>query len=318
MEKIISQNLDANESAFFARELEFVKAKTFDVKYPNLKAVILIPVSTEAGPGAETITYQQFNQAGIAKIIANYADDLPRADVFGKEFTSNVRGIGASYGYSVQEVRAANMAGRPLTAKKAIAARKANDQAVNRIGWFGDATHGLLGFLNQPNVPAAIVPAGTTSGNVPWIGATPKNPAEILQDMNDSVTRIISITLGVENPNTMLLPIDQQRKIATTRLDSGTDTTILEFFLRNNPQIQMVEWVNELKAVSPLPSGGGGPADIGITYERSTEVLSFEIPQPFEQFPAQERGLEFLVPVHSRCGGVIVYQPLAIDIFEGI
>lgn len=317
MDKIFN-NLDANESAFFERELEFVKSKTYDVKYPNLKATTLIPVSTEAGPGAETITYQQFNSAGIAKIIANYADDLPRADVFGKEFTQKVRSIGMSYGYNLQEVRNASMAGRPLSAKKAAAARKSNDQKVNSIGWFGDTVYGLLGMLNQPNVPAATVPAGATSGNVSWVGATPKNPTEILQDMNDSVTRIIELTLGTEVPNTMLLPIAQHRKIATTRLDSGTDTTILEYFLRNNPNMQMVEWVNELSAVAPLPSGGGGPADVGITYERSPEILTFEIPQPFEQLPVQEKNLEYLVPTHSRCGGVVVYYPLAIDIFEGI
>jgi len=318
MEEIISQNLDADESAFFARELEHIKAQTFDVKYPGLKAITVIPVSTDAGSGAKTITYQQFNQAGIMKIIANYADDLPRADVFGKEFTSSIRSLGGSYGYNVQEIREAQMAGLPLTARKATAVRKANDQAVNRIGWFGDASSGLLGFLNQPNVPAAVVPAGVTSGNVPWVGATPKNAAEILQDMNDAVTRIIDLTLGVEVPNTMLLPIEQHRKISTTRLDSGTDTTIKEFFMRNNPEIQMIDWVNELKDVDPAPSGGAAPTDVGITYDRSPEVLTLEIPQPFEQFPAQERNLEFVVPAHSRIGGVIVYYPLAIDIMEGI
>ncbi|NJR73247.1 MAG: DUF2184 domain-containing protein [Scytonema sp. CRU_2_7] len=318
MEKIISQNLDANESAFFARELESIKSKTYDIKYPNLKATMLIPVSLDAGSGAETITYQQFNQAGIMKIIANYADDLPRSDVFGKEFTSKVKSLGGSYGYNVQEIRAAKMAGRSLTDRKATSVRKANDQAVNRIGWFGDASSDLLGFLNQPNVPAAVVPAGVTTSNVKWDGATPKNPEEILQDMNDAVTRIIEITLGAEVPNTMLLPVAQYQKISTTRLAAGTDTTIKEFFMKNNPSISKIEWVNELKDVSPAPSGGASPTDVMIVYDRSPEVLSLEIPQPFEQFPAQERNLEFVVPAHSRIGGVIVYYPLAIDISEGI
>jgi hypothetical protein len=318
MEKIITQNLDDNESAFFARELEHIKSQTFDVKYPALKAMQMIPVAIDAGPGAKTITYQQFNQSGIMKIIANYADDLPRSDVFGKEFTSKVKSLGGSYGYNVQEIREAQMAGLSLNARKATSVRKANDQAVNRIGWFGDASSGLLGFLNQPNVPAAVVPAGVTTTNVPWIGASPKNPSEILQDMNDAVTRIIDLTLGVEVPNTMLLPVAQNRKISTTRLDSGTDTTIKEFFMKNNPEIQMIDFVNELKNVSPAPSGGAAPTDVMITYDRSPEVLTLELPQPFEQFPAQERNLEFVIPAHSRIGGVIVYYPLAIDIAEGI
>lgn len=310
-------NLDANESAFFARELEHVKAQSYDVKYPQYKATSLIPVSTEAGPGAKTITYQQFNAVGLMKIVSNYADDLPRADVFGKEFTSQVKSLGGSYGYNVQEIREANMAGKPLNARKATAVRRADEQAINRIAWFGDADAGLLGLLSQPNVPSAVVPAGATSGNVKWDGATPKNPDEILKDMDDAVTRIIDLTLGAEMPNTVLLPISQHRKISTTRLDSGTDTTILEYFKRNNPGID-VEWVNELKDVDPAPSGGASPTDCMVTYDRSPEVLTLELPQPFETFPPQERNLEFVVPAHSRIGGVIVYYPLAIDIAEGI
>lgn len=317
MEQVKSVNLDVNESAYFSRQLENVKSRTYDIKYPMLKATNLIPVSTEAGSGAETITYEQFNSVGLMKIVSNYADNLPRADVFGKEFTSTIKSLGGSYGYNVQEIRNGQMAGKPLNPRKAEAVRKANEQAVNRIAWFGDSDAGLLGLLTNPNIPSAIVPAGTTSGNVPWVGATPKNPDEILRDMNDAVTRIVDLTKGAEMPNTMIMPIEQYRKISTTRLTNGNDNTILKFFLENNPGFT-VDWVNELKDVDPAPSGGPAPTDVMITYDRNPNVLTLEIPQPFEQFPAQERNLEFVVPAHSRIGGVIVYYPLAIDIAEGI
>ena len=93
--KIYAQlpHLDANESAFFQRELEYVKSNTYDVKYPELKARRLFPLNPEVDPGATKITYQQYDQTGIAKIIANYADDLPRADIKGKEFKYCKHGI---------------------------------------------------------------------------------------------------------------------------------------------------------------------------------------------------------------------------------
>lgn len=53
---------DANEALFFARQLEHIKARTFDVKYPGLNGLRVLPVSTEAGAGAETITYEQYDQ----------------------------------------------------------------------------------------------------------------------------------------------------------------------------------------------------------------------------------------------------------------
>jgi len=312
-ERIVSQNLDANESAFFARELESVKSKTYDIKYPALKAMSLIPVSTDAGTGAETITYQQYDQVGIMKIISNYADDLPRSDVFGKEFTSKVKSLGGSYGYNIQEIRNAAMAGKPLSARKASSVRKANDIAVNRLAWFGSTHDGLVGLFNNANIPAAA--AADPGAGTEW---STKTAAQILKDLNDSVTSIEETTKGVEIPDTILLPVAQWRIISTTRLDSGTDTTIKEFFMKNNPEISQIEWVNEMKDVSPLPSGAAGTADVMVTYKKDPDVLTLEIPQPFEQFPAQERNLEFVIPAHSRFGGVIVYYPLAINITESI
>ena len=91
-------NLDSAQTIFFARELEAKKAQTYDVIRAPLKAFELIPVSTEAGPGAEAIVYEQYDSTGIAKIIANYADDLPRAEVKGQEFTARVKSVGNSDG----------------------------------------------------------------------------------------------------------------------------------------------------------------------------------------------------------------------------
>ncbi len=310
-ESIKSLNLDANQTAFFSRELEYIKARTYDVEYPELKAMQLIPVSSEAGPGAESITYQQFDQMGLAQIIANYAQDLPRADIKGKEFTTPVRSLGTSYGYSLQEIRAAQFAGKNLEQRKANAARRAVEQKMNKIAWFGNEDYGLQGFITNPNVTRAAVENDGTGSTTQWEN---KTPDQILRDMNDLVNGIIDLTNGVEMPNTLLMPIKQWTQISTTARSSTSDTTILEFFLRNSPAITSVEWVNELKGASQLTPG----QDIMIAYDRNPDKLSFEVPQLFEQFPAQERGLEFVVPAHARVSSVLIYYPLSISIGEGI
>ena len=98
-------------SVFFARELDYVKAKSYDVVYPEFTAINTLPISSEADAGAETVTYYTYDKQGVAKIIDNYSTDLPRADVIGKPNTANVQSVGASYGYSAQEMRACRMAG---------------------------------------------------------------------------------------------------------------------------------------------------------------------------------------------------------------
>jgi len=314
-ETIVSQNLDANESIFFARELETIKARSYDILYPEFTAKRFIPVSGDAGSGAEQITYQQYDRVGVMKIIANYADDLPRSDVKGREFTSPVRSIGGSYGYSIQEIRAAQMAGKPLQQRKANAVRQSYEQTVNDIGWKArtvDAAYaGLTGFLYNPNTTKS----SPTTGN--WIAGS-ATADQIIADVNEAINDVRTLTKGVEMVDTLLLPIPEFSYIASTPRSNVSDTTILEFLRRVNPGVTF-EAVNELTNVTPAPSGGSPATNsIMIAYRRSPDKLTLEIPQTFEQFPAQERGLEFLINAHGRIGGVIIYYPLSVNIVEGI
>lgn len=316
-EVVHAVNLDANESAFFARELEHVKARSYDVKYPEMKATRLIPVSTEAGTGAQSITYQQYDSVGLMKLISSYADDLPRSDVVGAEFTSPVRSLGGSYGYSLQEIRSSMMSGKGLPERKAMAARKAYEQKVNKLAWFARAADtvsgGLTGLLYNTNITKGTVATGV--GGYLW---SQKTPDEILKDLNGIVTGIVNLTKGVEVPDTILLPIEQYGLIASTPRSSTSDTTILEFFKRTRPEITLIEPCVELDAVTPLPSSLIGSGDCMVCYKRDPMNLTLELPQMYEQLPVQERNLEYVVPTHARIGGVIVYYPLSISIKEGI
>jgi len=302
------QRLDASETVFFQRELEAVKSKTYDVKYPELKCRRLIPVSFDAGAGAESIVYQQYDQVGMAKIISAYGSDLPRADIVGKEFVAKIKSLGCSYGYNIQEIRNANMAGKPLQSRKAAAAKRAILQKENNIAYFGDASTGLVGFLNNPNVTQTVVPNGVSASPL----FADKTPDEILADLNGAANFIVESTNGVEIPDTLLLPLAQYNYIKSTPRSANSDTTILQYFLDNNGYIKTVEWVNELKGV------GNGGVDVMVCYRRDPDVLTLEIPQDFEQFPEQEQGLEYVVPCHQRIGGVLVYYPMAVNIVSGI
>jgi len=301
-------NLDSGETIFFARELELIKSKSYDVKYADLKARSLLPVSGEAGPGAESITYRQYDHLGVAKLISSYANDLPRSDVKGREFTSPVRSLGASYGYNLQEVRAAKMVGKPLEQRRANAAKRAVMQLENTIAFKGDSASGLGGFISNPNYSVVSVGAGAGGGTT----FKTKTPDEILKDLNQVANTPFSVTLGVEMPDTMLLPLDQYTLISSTARSANSDTTILEYFLKNNPFIKSVDWLNELKGA------GLGGSDAMMAYRKDPDALTLEIPQDFEQLPVQEKGLEFEIPCHSRIGGVLIYYPLSIARGDGI
>ncbi len=301
--------LDSEESIFFSRELEHVKAKSYDVEYPELKARKLIPVSNEAGPGAESITYEQYDQVGTAKLLASYAEDLPRADVKGKEFTSPVRGAGDSYGYSIQEIRTAKMAGKPLSQRRADAAKRALMELDNRIAFFGDSKSGLKGFFNHPNVPVFTIAADGTGATTTW---STKTAALILRDLNDFTNSVVEGTNGIEIPDSLLLPLVSYNKIKNLAFGDNADRTVLKYFLENNEYVKSVEWVNE------LATAGAGSTRRMVTYARNPDKLTLEIPQDFEQFEPELTGLRYEVACHMRLGGVIFYKPLSAAYADGI
>lgn len=293
--------LDANEGVFFARQLEYLRPQAYDVRRAPLSALAVMPVDTSVPEGAEYITYTQYDQAGVAKIIANYADDLPRADVSGKQFTSPIRSIGDSYGYSVQEIRAANYAGTNLDARKQGAARRAHDELVNRLAWAGDSISGLPGFLNNPNIPNYIIPATGTGTSKLW---TTKTPDQILADMNGLVNQVYFQSKGIHRANQLWMPLEQHTLISTMPRSSLSDTTVLDFFIRNNPGVSV-------RPLLELDGANAGGLDAMIALENDRDNYVLQLPMMFRQHAPQQRNLEFVIPCESRFAGVSVFYPLA-------
>lgn len=300
--------LDAQETLFFERELEKIKSKTYDKKYPELKIRKLVPVNSDVDPGADTITYYQYDSVGMAKIVESYAKDFPRVDVLRKKFSSDVQSLGDSYGYSIQEIRKAKMAGIPLEQRRANTARKAMMQSEDELGAKGDVKSGLGGLFTNPNTTEYVLPNG--AGGFKTFAT--KTPDEILADLNGMVNTVVDITNGVETVDTLLLPIAQYTLISSTARSATSDTTILQFFMRNNPFIQNVDHYHKLKGL------GAGGTDRMFAYRRDPDVLTLEIPQDFEQFPPQPEGMEFVIYCHERFGGVIIYYPLATIFADGL
>ena len=191
-------HMDAAESAFFARQLEFVKAQTYDIKYPNLMSRQFVPVSNDVNPGAMEVTYRQFDKVGQARIISNNAKDLPRVDVVGNEFTRPVRTAGDAYGWNIMELRAAMMAGMPLTSKRAAAARRAIEVVLDEVAAVGAPDFGIAtGFTNDAAVPA-------TASADEWADyITAATPNLIIAVIGAAYERMVAATNGVEKPDTI-------------------------------------------------------------------------------------------------------------------
>ena len=301
--RAMGYRFDANESAFFERELETVLSKTYDILYPELMHRNFVPVSNEVSPGATSRTYRPSDRVGTAKFITNNAKDIPRVDVTGLEFTDPVREIAIGYGWNLKELMSAQMADRPLNARRASAARRATEELLDNTACFGAPNVGIAtGFLNDANVPI------TAAGGI-W---TARTPAQIITDVTSAYVRVAVATLNVHRPDTLLLPDAAYTHIATTPRSDNSDTTILQYMLQNFPFLNAIEpWYR----LNTAAAGGGGRM---VLYKRDPEILGQDIPLEFTQLAPQEQGLELLVPTWAMTAGTRVHYPLAIDFTDDV
>ena len=305
-------------SVFFARELDHIKAQSYDVEYPELTALSLFPISSEADSGAETITYYTYDKAGLAKVIDNYSTDLPRADVNGKPSLAIIKSIGDSYGYSAQEMRASRLAGKSLDVRKAESARYQIDRLTNQIAWAGDKDSGLMGVLSEgQNIPLFAIGAGAESGETSWLL---KTADEILMDVNGMQKQVARVTKNVERPDTLCVPSDVFMDISTRRIPD-TSTTVKSFLLEHAPYLKEIISAAELNDDSVDTNPYAAEADgqgVAFLFKNDARKLTLENPMPFYQYPLQARNLEIVVPCEARTAGVIVYYPLSCLIAVGV
>ena len=295
--------LDANETAAFARQLEDIDTELYRVEYPELKGTKIIPIRTAIQEGAEEYTYRVMDKAGLSRVIANYAEDLPRVDVQGKEVTVKLFGHGASYGYSVQDLRRARMTGLPFDAERALAAREAIERKNDEILAFGESTVGVKGFLNGTGID--LVSVGVTGT---WSTATGD---QIVADLLLMERDIIEDSNGVEMPDTVIMSPGQYALASTKRL-ANTETTALDFFLKKSVGVKSADHWHRC---SLADAGGTGPRVAMGRRDRTR--LEGLLPLPFASLPPQPVGLSYVVSCDSRCGGVIFRYPKSWRYMDG-
>lgn len=307
--KRIFLHLDAASDLFFQRQLEEIDGRLFETKYGALEALQLVATKS-LNPGAETYTFRRYDGRAQAKIMSNYASASPRANVNGVEASSKVKSVRASYGYNIQEIRAAAMAQVPLDPMNAMQARRAIDEALNTIGLLGNTEHGLLGLFNQTSAQSYTVPADGTAASALW---SAKTADLILRDMFGICNMIPENTVEVEKPKRLLMSYTRFRFISEKKVSTAGDGTmsVLDYFKSKRPEI-------EVRGALLLDTAGAASTQRMMAYDPNPMNQEWIVPIPFETFPIERVKMEYTTECHARVGGVVARYPLSIAYGDGI
>ncbi|MBK8199227.1 MAG: DUF2184 domain-containing protein [Acidobacteria bacterium] len=296
---------------FVLSQTSHIERQVQQVAYEGLVYSELIPVSTEAHPFAKTVTFFYSDNVGKADWVNGNSNDIP---VVGMNMSKEEEPIfTAAIGYNLgfEEVGQARMLGHNLSADYAIGAARVAEEMCDRVALLGDTGKSLKGLLNNSSIDTVAFAAGAGSTTT----FETMTPDEILARINQLLTGMVTGTRGIENADTLLMPLSTFTHISTRRL-TDSNMTVLAFIKANNVYTALTGKPLDIRGLTDLETIASGAKRM-IAYRRSPEVLKFHLPMPHQFLPPQVAGLNVVVPGVMRMGGTNIRRPKAVRYATG-
>jgi len=311
-----SGRFDANEGLVFARQLEEIDPTRYEVIHkPLTKWKEVLPIKTFT-PGTDRITYRLMDQTGNAVLSEpGNITDVPMADANASEFSNKIYAWVLGYFYTAQELRRAAVAGVPLPSEKVIAVERGYARRLQTTMFLGDSRIDLEGFINATGVTNTQAAAPASGSDRTWPGGDKTND-EVAKDVTDAVSRIRTRTFSEFGESGIIIALSEARfnYLATTRMASGTDTTIMQFILNNSASNGIAGFV----IVHDLIGQGTGASEMLIAYPKENRVLEANVAENILWMPMENRGLSFIFSSEMEFGGVTIRYAIAMEQVYGI
>lgn len=287
----------ANEDygKFLARQTAIIHEAAFDATFPYISYQDFVPVDTSGNQFAGSVAFISTDAVGNAAFINGNADDVPLADLDRNVTLAPVQFGAIGYGYGYDELGRAMAAGENLTAKKAIAARKAYEEFMQNLAFSGSIEKGMKGLLNQSGITPTVV---TTK----WASLTlEKAMGYINQALRAAGEN------GVITADTLIVPTDIYDALSGSVV-SGTGIDGLTFAQTRNVASSQSGKQITIRSNSNLDTAGTNSTGRIVAYRNASDVVSLALPMPHQFLEAEKVGgkLRWLVPGVFRTAGVHV------------
>jgi hypothetical protein len=311
---------DANETAAFSRELEYVHNEVIAAKYPDMKWRSVVPLKTGAPLGMTAHRWFEVDGFGEAKWLDNMAtEDFGTADVQGAENTGKIRSMGAKWIVTVEELRASALMRVNVDAEKAKLSRRAIESNFDKavFGTYNTTNGGFKGIAHND----MSTEYSTSLANWFTESAPGGDPLEIMADIRGALEAAVVDTKGAFKSFDMFLPpelgvlLDRpmliQSLIGSDTLTQATGMTIGQYALATIPYLRSIT-----KDCFRLTGAGASSYHRVLLYPRDPEVFDVFVPLDFEQFAPQLSGMAFTTHCHAKYGGVRMKHIKAVRRFD--
>lgn len=285
--------------AFTVSQLAAIEQRIYEVKYRNIVYQDFVPVDMSDPEWIDEYTYFHYDAVTMGKFIGANAHDLPESTISAGKQSAPVFYGGNKFSYSMDELRKSQQLRMPLDILKGQASRRGFEEHAQSVAFMGDSDRNITGLFNNANVQqtATVVNPLTATG------------AEIVALLNGELIRVWRNSAQVHVPNVQVLPANVWAVISSKRMDSGTDTTVLEFYLQNNLYTQLTGQPLNVRQNLELETAGSGGVGRVLTYEMTDENLTMRMPIMWRPMAPQMVNLSVRVPAEYKFGGVVWRYP---------
>lgn len=322
LQRRVDLNLDADQTIYFARELELIDRTMFETKYADLEAEMLLPNRKSIPLGADAYTWRMFDSNGEAVPSSSSENAVPLVGESGGEQSDKLQSFALGYGWTLDELDAARFTGMPLDSMRANTTRRKLAEALNKMALLGYAPRAIKGLFNLASTLTYTVPAtgaGGAGSSKKWVDKTGQ---QILLDLFSLVDGIPNATLDIEGgankPMRMIMPKSYRRLLTTVYMTLGgvtTAETILQTFQKQRPNVEIVgaNYVDTAGALSPSATQTAARV---VVYDPN--MVTWLTCLPFQQMPIEQKGFRFAIPCRCRGGGVITQYPKSVLYADGM
>ncbi|MDM9556062.1 DUF2184 domain-containing protein [Pseudomonas asiatica] len=294
-----------------------IETRVYQRRYPAFNYAAHVPVVTEGQPWAIGTTFFTVDTAGEAKFLSGAGTDMPFNQVTRDQASHDFAMIGSGWEWNLEEINQAVLYGINLNDTKAMSAADKVERLLNDIAMRGSTEKNWTGLLNDGNVSRTDAATTGTGSSTFWSN---KTVDQILADINGVLSSVRTNTGEVEWADTLRMPPDAFRDLATRRMGAGDGfMTLLEYIRRNN--IYTAETGQPLD-IQPLRDARNASQDGGgrlVAYRKDPEVVRFHLPMPRRVLAARQKSIMgFETGIIARTGGTEIRLPGAFAYLDEI
>lgn len=238
---------------------------------------------------------------------------IPGVSVNGKKLVKPLRALAREISYTSIELNRSQLVQQPIDVQKMNAFNVLYQMNTDQMVYIGSSDVKATGLVNDAGVTATPVANGI-SGSPLW---SSKTPDEILADVNAELDAVWLTSAYAVCPSDLLLPPVQFSYLASQKVSSAGNMSILEFVKQNCISNSINGRPLNIQPVKWLAGAGAMGVDRMLAYTNAENYVRFPM-VPVRRETAYYQGIRYIAPYLWCFGEVEVVYPETLGYGDGI